>query len=502
MLTISACVIVKNEEENLPKWLESMKKFADELIVVDTGSTDKSVEIAQDAGAKIYHFNWIDDFSAAKNYAIEQAGGKWLTFLDADEYFAPADAGKVRNCAERYDKDQEVAGVLFRRINIEKASGQDMGTADYKPLLFRNVPWIRYCGSIHETVYNLDRSKKQRMEYVPGITVYHTGYSVEVMQDKAKRDLRMLLERQKRGEEQPLDNFHLMDCYYSLKDYDRAEIFAEQALASGQKPVGQEKRPYTVLIQSRMLAGKSNAVVIEAAERAIHDYPQAAEFWMLWGVQDWRRKDYLIAADHLQKGYELCQKEEGSAALLFLPLVCEYLGQIALWQHHTALAVQYFSEGLQQTPRNLALLHKLCEALEGEDSVSVIACLNHLYDKQADSAFLVRALVSTKQAEACLYYDHFAGGILETGQRYLKAGRPQAAAAMLIQRLDSLDVLGSLVRQSCTAKEAGMLDVLLPSVYRRLFMDGTGQEQESAVLDEQYRRREKKLQRIRKYFSL
>lgn len=493
MLMISACVIVKNEAENLPKWLESMKQFADELIVVDTGSTDATVAIAQAGGAKVYHFPWINDFSAAKNYAIEQATGDWLTFLDADEYFSVADVGKVRTCAKRYHKDKEVAGLLFRLINIDKVNGQDMGTSFYKPLLFRNEPWIRYRGAIHETVYNLDRSRKQRMEYVPEITVYHTGYSPEVMQEKAKRDLSMLLDRQQKGGMQPLDAFHLMDCYYSLKQYDRAAEFAEQAVVSEHKPVGQEIRPYTVLIQSLMLLGKSSREIVDAAERAVADYPQAAELWMLWGVQDWRMKDYLMADQHLHKGYTLCQREAGSPAMLFLPLVCEYLGEIALWRHCRIEAAQYFIEGLQHSPRTPSLLQKLCEALAGEDSVEFIACLNKLYDKKEDSAFLTQVLAETNQSEACLYYDRLSGGVLDDNQRYIISGHSQAAAGLILQRLDSLAVLGRLSMQTGTPSECQIMERLLPPDCLQL--------PDKAVTLQQLRQK-KKLLRIKEYFCL
>ena len=80
MMKISACVIVKDEAENLPLWLDNMKEFADEIIVVDTGSADNTVELATAAGAAVYSFPWIDDFAAAKNYAIEQATGEWIQY--------------------------------------------------------------------------------------------------------------------------------------------------------------------------------------------------------------------------------------------------------------------------------------------------------------------------------------------------------------------------------------------------------------------------------------
>ena len=95
-MKISACVIAKNEAENLPRWLASMRVFADEMIVVDTGSTDETVAIARAGGAQVLHFDWINDFSAAKNFALDAATGDWVVFTDADEYFTEKSAPRVR----------------------------------------------------------------------------------------------------------------------------------------------------------------------------------------------------------------------------------------------------------------------------------------------------------------------------------------------------------------------------------------------------------------------
>ena len=88
-MRISQCMIVKNEEKNIERALSWGKSLMWEQIVVDTGSTDRTVELAQKLGAQVYHFPWIDDFAAAKNYAIEQAQGEWIAFLDADDVWFP-----------------------------------------------------------------------------------------------------------------------------------------------------------------------------------------------------------------------------------------------------------------------------------------------------------------------------------------------------------------------------------------------------------------------------
>ena len=125
-MKISACVITKNEEKNLPLWLDSMKRVADELIVVDTGSEDGTVEAARKGGAKVFFFPWIDDFSAAKTFALEKATGEWILFLDADQYFAEEAYPKVRAVLGKYEEDSRVVGFAFCVVNIDRDTGKGL----------------------------------------------------------------------------------------------------------------------------------------------------------------------------------------------------------------------------------------------------------------------------------------------------------------------------------------------------------------------------------------
>ena len=94
--TLSLCMIVKNEEANLGLCLESVKGVADEIIIVDTGSTDRTVEIARRYGAKISSYKWDDDFAAARNVSLQSATSNWIMVLDADEALAEEDRGRLR----------------------------------------------------------------------------------------------------------------------------------------------------------------------------------------------------------------------------------------------------------------------------------------------------------------------------------------------------------------------------------------------------------------------
>ena len=97
MKTLSLCMITKNEENNLSRCLDCIKEFVDEIIIVDTGSTDKTVEIAKSYGAHIYHYDWNNDFSKARNVSLQKATKDWILVLDADEVLPYEEGLKLKN---------------------------------------------------------------------------------------------------------------------------------------------------------------------------------------------------------------------------------------------------------------------------------------------------------------------------------------------------------------------------------------------------------------------
>jgi len=189
---LSICMIAKNEEENIAKALESVKNIAYELIVVDTGSADKTVDVAKNLGADIYHFEWTDDFSAAKNYAIEKATGNWIMVLDADEYFLSEDAQKLSKLLNKIQsdlsKEKDNNAITCMLINLDD-NGRFM-TKTKIIRVFRNIPSIRYEGRIHERLM-IDLATAVHAE---DITLLHTGYSESAHKKKGngQRNIEML----------------------------------------------------------------------------------------------------------------------------------------------------------------------------------------------------------------------------------------------------------------------------------------------------------------------
>jgi len=189
-IRLSQCMIVKNEEKNIEKALGWAREIAFEQIVVDTGSTDRTVELAEKLGAKVYHFEWINDFSAAKNFAIEQAKGNWIAFLDADEYYSEKDAKKLIEHLKKIQSSPATRAKWFA-VNCPWAQLDDSG----KPFaifaqerVFRS--FIRYIGKIHEHL-DMDMNLLYRAD---DITIMHTGYTKAAYNEtqKADRNIEML----------------------------------------------------------------------------------------------------------------------------------------------------------------------------------------------------------------------------------------------------------------------------------------------------------------------
>jgi glycosyltransferase involved in cell wall biosynthesis len=144
---LSICMIVKNEERNLARCLDSVRGLANELIVVDTGSTDETPNIAARHGAEVIPFDFtIVDFAAARNHALAQSSGRWVLMLDADETLDQASAPTI----ERLTALEENAGYFLERHN-HSSNSQDAFT-DYVVRLFPNRPNYRYRGRVHETI--------------------------------------------------------------------------------------------------------------------------------------------------------------------------------------------------------------------------------------------------------------------------------------------------------------------------------------------------------------
>lgn len=113
---ISLCMIVKNEADNLNQCLKSVRGIADEIIVVDTGSTDSTLQIALSFGAKVVHYTWNGDFAAARNAGLQQAHGQWILILDGDEELDAKSKGELLLCAEHLEYEAFFCAFIIIKV--------------------------------------------------------------------------------------------------------------------------------------------------------------------------------------------------------------------------------------------------------------------------------------------------------------------------------------------------------------------------------------------------
>ncbi len=186
---LTVCLIVKNEERFLARCLRSVRDIARQIIVVDTGSTDKTVAIAREFKAEVYSFAWNDDFSAARNEALRHATGDWILSLDADEELLPEHQQTIL-------QEMQSAKVIGYRLPILN-EGLEAEGCSYVPRLFRNAPGLFFVGRVHEQVFSSIevRAREWGLEHCLGRSVLlHHGYTSEMVasRDKVARNLRLL----------------------------------------------------------------------------------------------------------------------------------------------------------------------------------------------------------------------------------------------------------------------------------------------------------------------
>lgn len=174
IFSVSLCMIVKNEAENLPRCLTSVKPYVDEMIVVDTGSTDNTVEIAQQYGAKVSYFEWCNDFAAARNYSISQATKDWILVLDADEELII----EVKKSFQELIKKPENIAYTIKLDNIGNYLINQ--TQTYVLRFFRNHLGIKYTGQFHEN----PTLENYNLKVLESVKISHYGYAEEQVSGK------------------------------------------------------------------------------------------------------------------------------------------------------------------------------------------------------------------------------------------------------------------------------------------------------------------------------
>jgi len=182
-VTLSLCMIVKDEEAVLSRCLNSVRDIVDEIIIVDTGSADATKEIAKSLGARVFDYPWDDDFSSARNFSLDRATGAWILVLDADEFLAPGSKEEFIKLLQ----DDGAEGYFIRIVSLLGESSDFETCEDMVVRLFRNRPEYRFRGAIHEQVRPAiaGLAGENALKKAPA-AICHDGYLSAVIHKKGK----------------------------------------------------------------------------------------------------------------------------------------------------------------------------------------------------------------------------------------------------------------------------------------------------------------------------
>ena len=221
MTPISICIIAKNEEKNMDTFLsrimEHTKGYPVEVLIADTGSTDKTLDIIAKYPVKLTHFDWINDFSAARNFTLKQASNDWILVLDCDEYIEELDMNGLQTFIKNYP---DFVGMIKRKNHYE-LNGQDTIYTDDVERFF-NRKRFHYEDIIHEQVRALNGTPLKRVS-IP-LTVDHCGYNttLEELQAKAQRNNDLLFKMLEENPDDPYIYFQIGQSFNMLHDDEQA----------------------------------------------------------------------------------------------------------------------------------------------------------------------------------------------------------------------------------------------------------------------------------------
>lgn len=364
-LTLSLCMIVKDEEEMLPACLEPLRGVVDEMIVVDTGSTDRTVEIAESFGARVVHFPWNGSFSDARNASIEAASGDWLMYLDADEHMEATDARLLRGLLGRTWREG------FYLVETNYTGGSEAGSAVTHMALriWRNRSQYRFSGRIHEQkTHTMPTYLPERFQ-TTRIRVRHYGYLNQriTSRDKSRRNIE-LLEQEAREARTPFTDYNLGSEYLVLRENGEARTHLDRAWESLREQ-GLQSVGYAPLLVSRVARARREVGDHDAAMAAVDEglacFPDHTDLVLEAAVSARSIRDLAGAAALAERCLEMGDAPADYAATMgagtFLALAL--LAEIRAEQGDKAASEELYRRCLREHPDYVAPVLPLVEAL-------------------------------------------------------------------------------------------------------------------------------------------
>jgi tetratricopeptide (TPR) repeat protein len=297
---LSLCMIMKNEEEHLPRCLESVQGVVDEIVVVDTGSTDRSVEIAESFGATVLHEEWKGDFARPRNTSIDAATGDWILILDADEELV--DGKRLTPLLQ----DKDIEGYSLREVNFigDEVGIESVVNSAFR--LFRNRPAYRYEGALHEQIQGVVDPTNTKSRFV-GVEINHYGYLDKTSEARKKTDRNMAIIMDE-VKKKPKDSFTLFNAgveFQRIEDHETALTYFRKSFAT----LPNLSAYYASLLLRNIIASlkylKRYDEALSVLGDALQAYPDFPDLHYLQGQIHAERREFRAAIRGFRRAIEL-----------------------------------------------------------------------------------------------------------------------------------------------------------------------------------------------------
>lgn len=467
MIKISACVITKNEAIHLPRWLHSMSQISDEMIVVDTGSTDNTKTIAKASGAKVYVFPWINNFAAAKNYALDKAKGDWIIFLDADEYFADDILPKLHHKILEINRNKKINAFICRMINIDVDDNNRVINSFYQLRIFRNKSSIRYEGAVHEAL-STGKDPLSLMLLPRDIYIYHTGYSNKVIDKKLKRNLKMMQDDIRVNGEKKKYYKPLADCYYGLGNYKKAVVYNQKIIDSDMTLIGIGVDIYIQYIHALCMLDESKEKIDYVINKGLEKYPTSSDLNYQKGYFLYDSKNYVKAEKYLQKALQYYKKYEQITSTNMeqeLFLLYGILGDIYALQDRREKAIKYYIESLQEKSDSINIFNKFSMLIKTSSTRAKVKLLDKIYTKK-NKKFILNILQYTGEYKLYIYYKNKFSSTKNFTASY---GGYQIDSRKITALLDKIYKKVIMNTLSANVNMPAQISILLPQNYQAAF---------------------------------
>lgn len=414
-IRLSACTITKNEALNIGKSIDSYKDYVDEIIIVDTGSIDETKDIANGKNAKVLDFEWKNDFSAAKNFALDNATGDWIIFLDADEWF---DGDSAKNIKEAIDKAASLnySAVACKLVNYFTET-EVMETAS-TIRVFKKADNIRFNRAIHETLFDVSKGTALPGLYSELFTVNHSGYMKDILEKKAKRNKMLLDKNFAMGQTTYIDYFYgmrenlkedIMVAEYFYKLIENTPNYDELVSSFNITTSVDESKLKVMNLLPNKYSFEYRENFLKEIEKK---YSQDANFkfyeYLLY--KDFDKKEAIKALKEAVEYEKIIENDNMAiSANPFFGKKSEAnqaLGEYCIFINDKLKALEYFTAAIKSDYSNLKALMGVLHIISAEKNEDIILFLNSIFDISDKNVekYLVDALRITKFKEIFLYY--------------------------------------------------------------------------------------------------